>query len=44
MGCFMIVFTLLQKVFLVLEMCRGGELSDLLKEKNRFKEDVSLNL
>ena len=40
----MIDFSVLQKVFLVLEMCRGGELSDLLKEKNKFKEDVSLHL
>lgn len=33
------VYETQKKVFLVLEMCRGGELSDLLKEKNRFKED-----
>ena len=28
-----------QKVFLILELCQGGELSDLLKEKKAFKED-----
>ena len=36
--CYFIIF--LQKVFMVLEMCRGGELSDLLKEKKRFREEV----
>jgi serine/threonine kinase 33 len=29
-----------KKVFMVLEMCEGGELSDLLKEKRVFKEEV----
>lgn len=33
--------THLQKVFLILELCRGGELSDILKKKRTFKEEVS---
>ena len=33
-----------QKVFLILELCRGGELSNLLKEKNAFKEDEAKEL
>ncbi len=30
----------MQKVFIILEMCRGGELSDILKKEGRLHEDV----
>ncbi len=29
-----------QKMFLVMELCAGGELTKLLKQKGRFKEEV----
>ena len=31
-------------MFLILELCRGGELSNLLKEKNAFREEEAKEL
>ena len=37
-----IIVVTLQKMYLIMELCKGGELSLKLREKSYFKEEVTV--